>query len=308
MKSVIEHLKLIYFDLLSGFQFSFKKMEDIPSPIEVIKILIIWATISIPLILVFSFFLGFIKLPLKPSEFLFLDILILILILFKILLKKGYSLRKVFKLELLRFRLLFPIILIGIGLSIINGELEYLVRHTIELFFDANIIPIGESKILLEMNQWSYFLYVVISAPILEELIFRGAILTSIENSNGVIKAIIYSSLAFAITHIYLTNVFSIFITSLVTAIIVLSTNSVISGIVIHVINNLIYFYSARLRNSTEISAIFSLGIDSAYLQSFLTLILSLILLILGLIWFKKILNSMRTKYRNEIADSGQKL
>jgi uncharacterized protein len=295
MDSFFVYIRLIFFDLISRFQFSLNKSSDFPTPIEVIKLLIIWVLISIPLIIVFSFFIGFFKLPLKPSEFLFFDILISILILFKIILKKGYSLRKVFKLELLQFKLLLPIILIGIGLSIANSELEYLIRHTIELLFNANIIPLEESKELMEMNRCLYFLYVVISAPILEELIFRGIILTSIENSNGMIKAVFYTSLFFAISHIYLTNVFSIFITSIVTAIIVLRTNSVISGIVIHIINNYLNYYSVRIRNINKFSELFSLGINSAFLQSFLTLILSVILLFFGLIWFKKNIKHIQT-------------
>ncbi len=92
---------------------------------------------------------------------------------------------------------------------------------------------------------WQQYLgYVVvlsIFAGICEEVLFRGTIMPSFEQ-HGLVPAIIFSSLLFALLHGSLLSLLSTFSLGVIMAVIVIKTGSLWGGILYHMLNN---FYAA---------------------------------------------------------------
>ncbi len=92
-----------------------------------------------------------------------------------------------------------------------------------------------------------YVLVLSVFAGICEEVLFRGTIMPSME-SHGLVPAIVYSSLLFAILHGSLLNLVSTFSLGVIMAVIVIKTGSLWAGIIYHMLNNFIaatYLYLA---------------------------------------------------------------
>lgn len=85
------------------------------------------------------------------------------------------------------------------------------------------------------------FISVCIVAPIFEELLFRGLILSTLKRF-GNMFAIIITSLLFGLAHGNLPQSIPVFFFSLVLCYVVLRTNSLIPSITIHMLNNFISF------------------------------------------------------------------
>jgi len=137
---------------------------------------------------------------------------------------------------------------------------SYSIKGTI-LFLDANIIFSAIATIFLAVfinvfeiipsspdfsvsyQQLSavvfYLLYAVVVAPIVEEILFRGLILRSLQNF-GNIFAIIVSSLLFGLWHGNFEQAIPILCSSVLFGIISIRSNSIIPCIIAHSLNNII--------------------------------------------------------------------
>ncbi len=90
-------------------------------------------------------------------------------------------------------------------------------------------------------------LVLTVFAGICEEVLFRGTIMPSFEE-HGLVPAIVFSSLLFALFHITFLNLFTTFILGIVMAVVVIKTGSLWGGIIYHMVNNFIaatYLYMA---------------------------------------------------------------
>ena len=138
----------------------------------------------------------------------------------------------------------------------------YAIKGTV-LFLDANLITSSITSILLAIltsilghapaaPDFSvsyqqpfavtfYLLYAVIVAPIVEETLFRGLILRSLQHF-GNLFAIIVSSLLFGLWHGNLEQAIPIVLSSFLFGIIAIRSNSLIPSIIAHSMNNLIVF------------------------------------------------------------------
>lgn len=85
--------------------------------------------------------------------------------------------------------------------------------------------------------------YVVIIAPIIEECIYRGAVLTALA-PYGQSTAVLFSALAFGLMHGNIPQAASAFATGFVYAIIAVKCGSVLPTIIIHCLNNLLANFS----------------------------------------------------------------
>lgn len=99
------------------------------------------------------------------------------------------------------------------NLNIQNKKIiPFLIAGTIALLFGitspiVNLIPISESfkKMIIDSASQTgifTFLFMVIAAPVLEELIFRGIILDGLLKQYSPIKSILVSSLLFGLVHL----------------------------------------------------------------------------------------------------------
>ncbi|HWK58982.1 MAG TPA: type II CAAX endopeptidase family protein [Parapedobacter sp.] len=111
----------------------------------------------------------------------------------------------------------------------------------------VNLIPMPEfvQKIFLEFADQKgiySFLAIVIAAPIIEELIFRGIILEGLLQRYSPVKSIILSSILFGIVHLNPWQFVSALVIGLLSGWVYYRTRKLSLSILIHLVNNLFAF------------------------------------------------------------------
>jgi len=129
-------------------------------------------------------------------------------------------------------------------------------------------IPMPEymQKILLDRGSETgvySFISIVIAAPILEELIFRGIILNGLLKSYSPLKSIIISSLLFGLVHLNPWQFIGASIGGILSGWVYFKTKKITLPIIIHMTNNLLAFlgqyFSSRNVNLTKSVSEYSL-------------------------------------------------
>ena len=92
-------------------------------------------------------------------------------------------------------------------------------------------------------GSWLGVLAIAIIGPILEEMLFRGAVTTELLKRYSPQKAILFSALIFGIFHINPAQVLNAFLLGLLLAWLFYKTRSLIPGILIHILNNSLSVY-----------------------------------------------------------------
>lgn len=107
------------------------------------------------------------------------------------------------------------------------------------------------------------FITIVIAAPILEELIFRGFILNGLLKSYSPLKAIIISSLLFGLVHLNPWQFIGASIGGILSGWVYFKTNKITLPIIIHMTNNflalLVSYFNSRNVNLTKSISEYSL-------------------------------------------------
>lgn len=105
------------------------------------------------------------------------------------------------------------------------------------------LIGCNVSVKLPQIESWQQILLAVviigIFAPAAEEIMFRGAVLGSLEK-RGPMKAVLLSALIFSLMHCNPVQTIHQFILGVILALLVLASGSVIPAIAVHIINNLL--------------------------------------------------------------------
>ena len=135
--------------------------------------------------------------------------------------------------------MLFWSCLIGVGAIIPESALDEIMPKLPDL--------VGESMTDIINNDYGYFT-ICIFAPLVEEVVMRGAILRMLLNSmKSRWGAIAISALLFALIHMNPAQMPHAFIAGLFLGWIYSRTGSVLPGIVYHWVNNTIVFVVARM-------------------------------------------------------------
>lgn len=129
-----------------------------------------------------------------------------------------------------------------------------LIIWTADYFYQQNFFLINfESQALEWFNQnktyplWSVYLSMCVLAPIVEEMLFRGLLMTCLENYLSKFWNILLVSLVFTVVHASFVDAMTLFVASLFYAWIRFKSDSLYPSIVAHIINNtltFIYFLS----------------------------------------------------------------
>lgn len=90
-----------------------------------------------------------------------------------------------------------------------------------------------------DMNHWANLLAVVIAAPVLEELIFRGIMLDGLLKKYSPFTAILVSSFFFALIHLNPWQFVTAMIVGMVIGWVYYHTRSLSLAILMHMVNNL---------------------------------------------------------------------
>lgn len=150
---------------------------------------------------------------------------------------KGYSLKKVLKLNKISIKQIALVPLIVIFAYPVGAFLNYIFILLLSSFIEIKPlpIPIPESSPEFILG----LIVISLSPGICEEILFRGMIMSSYDKL-GKKKAIIISSILFGIYHFNLQNLLGPIFLGIVFGLIVYKTNSIYSSMIGHGFNNAI--------------------------------------------------------------------
>ncbi|MEP4946586.1 MAG: type II CAAX endopeptidase family protein [Flavobacteriaceae bacterium] len=132
---------------------------------------------------------------------------------------------------------------ISIGFIIFNVVLLKILKNFINIdeVELADLILNPEAEIAATLRTYGFFvafLSAAVLGPVYEEIIFRGAILGSVEKHLGFIAANIFQACLFAIIHFDLRLFVFYFIFGIITGMYVRKTGGLRTGIILHMANN----------------------------------------------------------------------
>lgn len=152
-----------------------------------------------------------------------------------------------------KFARLYPLEIKLVPTILVLAGVMWIINMIVAAGLVTGLMEIGyEPIVVIEppqtiMQYLGYVLVLSVFAGICEEVLFRGAIMPSMEE-RGIVPAIVFSSLLFALFHISFLNLFSTFMLGIVMAVLVIKTGSIWAGIIYHMANNFIaatYLYIA---------------------------------------------------------------
>jgi len=143
------------------------------------------------------------------------------------------------------------------------------------------------------------FLMIVIAAPVLEELLFRGVILDGLLKNYSPFRAILFSSLIFGLAHLNPWQFVETFFAGLIIGWIYFETNSLLPCIFIHVFANLMGYILANLF-SDNISESTRQLMNSDFIYGIIY-IFSVLILITGLVFVGRMFKTHPTPKAAEI-------
>lgn len=144
--------------------------------------------------------------------------------------------------------------------------------------------PYAPNFVVSTQNHWGILfniVYAVIVAPILEEIIFRGFVLRSLQKF-GNIFAILISSFLFGIWHGNLEQSLPIILSSIIFGYIAIKSNSIIPSMIAHIVNNLFGVTMNMLSQHMS---------QSVYHELYLCIIVVVIITSIILIWMRGVAN-----------------
>lgn len=142
---------------------------------------------------------------------------------------------------------------------------------------------------------WLGILSIAIFGPILEELLFRGAITNALLEKYTPTKAIIISALVFGIFHINLAQVVTATLIGLLLGWVYYKTKSLIPCILIHILNNsLSVFLSLKYPEAEYLRDLFT---GNTY---FIVLIAAIVIFVGSILWMN---NNSSPKNKKEIEE-----
>ncbi len=148
----------------------------------------------------------------------------------------------------------------------------------------ASIISISESIQIRLIEMFSQkgiftFTYLVIAAPILEEILFRGIILKEFLKKQSTWKAIIFSSILFGLFHLNPVQVISSFIGGLFIGWILVKMKSLIYPIFLHLIVNLVFYLAIHFMPLSKLMNINILDLYGGTPKTIIIITIGLLLL-----------------------------
>lgn len=136
-----------------------------------------------------------------------------------------------------------------------------------------------------DFGWWGAFLRVVVVAPIIEELIFRGIILNGLRKNYPAFTAVFFSGLLFSLFHLNPWQMPATFVLGLLLGWIMIRTRNIILAIIGHAMNNLLVLIMVTYWEQINIRAAFLMETKENHLISGIIVILSLILIYLITLW-----------------------
>jgi len=191
----------------------------------------------------------------------------------------GLSFKQVFSFKLFNFLIIPSMVIAFAGLQYFLNEINIQFEKILpppswfmELFarlFDS------------DLGVWGGILRIVIIAPIVEELIFRGVIMSGFSRIYHPVFAIFFSALLFALFHLNPWQFPAAFALGLILGWIRIRTDSVLACIAGHAIHNGLVFLTVVFYNDLKDLQIMQAGIAKNYLIHFMLLAIGI-----SFVWF----------------------
>jgi uncharacterized protein len=213
-------------------------------------------------------------------------------------LKRKYIINSkgMFSMERVGLIYIFPATLTILGLGIVLSQIDNYVRA---IFPMSDFWKDAFSKLLgADFATWKGILAIVVAAPIVEEIIFRGLILRSFLKHYSVKKAIILSALLFGVIHLNPWQFVSGLLAGLVLGWWYVKTKSIVLTIYGHALNNSLGFIIGII--GVEIPG-FSDSYGSAMNQPLWFNLLGLVLLASGTLWLARLFNRGKINLREKL-------
>ena len=152
-----------------------------------------------------------------------------------------------------------------LGWSILLGmSLIFLIDILMSLL---NVPDFLETSFDIIESGWIGILAVAIIGPVLEEMLFRGAITKELLKQYEPLKAILISGLIFGIFHLNPAQIFPAMLIGFVLAWLYWRTGSLVPGILIHIVNNSLSCYlSITYPDTSDITELLGTGIVAGVL------------------------------------------
>lgn len=152
-----------------------------------------------------------------------------------------------------------------LGWSILLGmSLIFLIDILMSLL---NVPDFLETSFDVIESGWIGILAVAIIGPVLEEMLFRGAITKELLKQYEPLKAILISGLIFGIFHLNPAQIFPAMLIGFVLAWLYWRTGSLVPGILIHIVNNSLSCYlSITYPDTSDITELLGTGIVAGVL------------------------------------------
>ena len=145
-------------------------------------------------------------------------------------------------------KLLSGITLTVLGLIITCSEADNLLQSIMPM-----PASIKEPMMKIATQGFSSFITIGVIAPVFEEMVFRGLILRGLTKNYGIKKAVIISSILFAVFHLNPYQFFGAFVAGLFLGWLVYLSNSLWPSIIAHALFNIINITAAMLFSSSEL-------------------------------------------------------
>ena len=172
----------------------------------------------------------------------------------------------------------------GMGFVFVFNLLLTIMNTNLSLFGYKNTMPYyGTPDNML--GYILYFISIAVVPPIIEEFIFRGAILGSIRKLHGDTPAIIVSAALFGLAHANFVQTPVTFLTGLVLGYLTVKTGSIVPSMILHFLNNSIAVVGMFFQtNNQQAFLVIDVGI-------------SFVFIVFGLISAKSLIK----KYKNSL-------
>ncbi len=176
------------------------------------------------------------------------------------LLISRQPIRPVFQVKWLKFKNQLAMMLTGIGLVVsINGLVRFLGDVTGQ---QVSYLP----NEVFGAYGFTYIIIIVgIVIPVFEEVFFRGLLMGRLSIAFGAVMTISLSSIIFAISHLNIAQGLFVLPVGLLSGVLVYRTKSILSGIGLHIIYNVLNIYLDKIQffqyNSLQLLVMIAMGV-----------------------------------------------
>ena len=163
--------------------------------------------------------------------------LLLLVPLFLYVIGNGKSIKHAFRLRPVSIRALRDIVFVAIGMVIFVEFIQYFMN----MFIGSEQFVNDDLKVLYPLNYLLLIPVIGIITPVVEEAVFRGYMLRiMLRNKYAPVLAIILQALLFTVVHLSFRNAPAIFVAGIILGYIAYSFYSILPGIIIHSIFNIL--------------------------------------------------------------------